>query len=111
MSAKTAPDGSEARISEHAGALQLAGVLDYRSAPALRGQGKKLIEAAPTGVVRLDCAGVTHSSSVGLALLLAFMRDAKACHKVLAIAHLPQEMRQIAEVSGISALLAVATAR
>jgi len=96
---------SEARIEAGAGSLQLFGVLDYRSAPGLREQGKRLIEAEAAGKIRLDCSEVTHSSSVGLALLLAFLRDAKKARKTLSIIHLPEEMRQIAQVSGVTDLL------
>jgi len=97
----------ETRIeTSQAGVLQLVGVLDYLSAPALREQGRRLIAAEPAAQIQIDCSGVTHSSSVGLALLLAFMRDAKTERKTLGICHLPAEMRQIAQVSGIVGLLA-----
>jgi len=99
---------SDARIEAQADNLKLFGVLDYLTAPKLREQGKKLIGAAKTAAIQIDCSGVTHSSSVGLALLLAFMRDAKASGKTLSIRHLPEEMRQIAQVSGIVGLLATA---
>jgi len=97
-----------AHIEASAGVLQLVGVLDYLSAPKLREQGKRLINEGKSNAMTLDCSGVTHSSSVGLALLLAFMRDAKAAGKSLKIGHLPNEMRQIAGVSGILELLDLA---
>ncbi|KXU36804.1 anti-anti-sigma factor [Ventosimonas gracilis] len=96
---------SDARIEAQADHLQLFGVLDYLTAPKLREQGKKLIGATKATAIQIDCSGVTHSSSVGLALLLGFMRDAKALGKTLAIGHLPEEMRQIAQVSGIAGIL------
>jgi len=99
---------SAARIEALEGKLQLGGVLDYSSAPALREQGRRLIAAHKAASLSLDCSAVTHSSSVGLALLLAFMRDAKECGKTLTLCHLPYEMQQIAQVSGITALLGLA---
>ncbi|MNF16501.1 hypothetical protein D3C80_2195430 [compost metagenome] len=53
----------------------------------------------------IDCAGVEKSSSVGLALLLAFMRDAGAAGKNLTVRGLPADMRQIAQVSELLELL------
>ena len=87
------------------GVLQLVGVLDFRTGAALRDEGEKLIRAAAASTVVVDCAGVEHSSSVGLSLLLAYMRVAKQAGKTLAVRALPAEMRQIAEVSGLLAIL------
>ncbi|MGY4533835.1 phospholipid transport system transporter-binding protein [Pseudomonas sp. TE3786] len=87
------------------GTLQLVGVLDFRSGAVLRAEGEKLIRATPATTVVVDCAAVEHSSSVGLSLLLAYMRVAKAAGKTLSVRALPLEMRQIAEVSGLLEIL------
>jgi phospholipid transport system transporter-binding protein len=97
---------SEASIRQGAaGELWLAGVLDYRSGPALREAGRQLISQNPVSALSLSCAQVEKSSSVGLALLLAFMRDAKAANKSLELRDLPDDMRDIAQVSGLLELL------
>ena len=41
----------------------------------------------------------------GLALLLAFMRDARKAGRELTISALPDDMREIAQVSGLLELL------
>lgn len=97
---------SEASIREGAaGELLLAGVLDYRSCPLLREAGRKLISQNAAPALSLSCAQVTKSNSVGLALLLAFMRDAAAANKALVLRDLPADMREIAQVSGLLELL------
>lgn len=96
---------SAVRLGE-AGELLLSGVLDYRSGPVLRKQGQALIKSSTAPAVVLDCAGVEKSSSVGLSLLLAFMRDAAAAGKAVSIRALPDDMREIAQVSGLTELLA-----
>ncbi|MBT8766229.1 STAS domain-containing protein [Metapseudomonas boanensis] len=97
---------SEARIDQVApGELRLAGVLDFNTGPQLREAGGKLIGASTGDRVLVDLSGVEKSSSVGLALLLAFMRDAQAAGKTLAFRGLPDDMRQIAEVSNLTELL------
>ncbi len=97
---------SEASLTLAAdGVLSLVGVLDYRSGPALREQGRKLITGCAQASVLLDCEGVSKSSSVGLALVLAFMRDARGAGKQLALRNLPEDMREIAQVSGLGDLL------
>ena len=97
---------SEAAIRQgNAGELLLSGVLDYRSGPVLREQGGRLIAANTASELVLDCAAVEKSSSVGLSLLLAFMRDAQAVGKRLKVRGLPQDMQGIARVSGLHELL------
>ena len=85
--------------------LSLAGTLDFRSGPALREQGKSLIASSQTASLVLDCSAVVRSSSVGLSLLLGFMRDASASGKTVELRGLPHEMREIAEVYGLDEIL------
>ena len=100
---------SQAAISESApGLLRLVGVIDYVSGPALREQGAKLIGASQAQSLVLDCAGVEKSSSVGLALLLAWLRDARKAGCSLQIQALPADLKQIAQVSGALELLPLA---
>ncbi|RJG11889.1 STAS domain-containing protein [Pseudomonas cavernicola] len=97
---------SDAAIRQEAdGVLQLAGVLDFRSGPLLRTEGERLIRAAKPAALVLDCSAVVHSSSVGLSLLLAFMRVAQSAGKTMTVRALPIEMHQIAQVSGLTELL------
>lgn len=97
---------SQAGIAEQApGVLRLAGVLDYRTGPALRAQGGRLIAASQGDRCVIDCAEVEKSSSVGLSLLLAFMRDAVGAGKTLVVRGLPQDMQEIAKVSGLLEIL------
>ncbi|WXL26707.1 STAS domain-containing protein [Ectopseudomonas mendocina] len=93
---------SQAAIREvTAGVFELAGVLDYSSGPALRKQGGSLIKATAASECVIDCTAVSKSSSVGLSLLLAYMRDASAAGKQLTVRGLPKDMREIAGVSGL----------
>lgn len=89
------------------GELKLTGVLDYRTGPHLRKQGAALIKSGDLSEPTLDCSGVEKSSSVGLALLLAFMRDARDAGKSITVQSLPEDMRQIARVSGVTELLGI----
>jgi phospholipid transport system transporter-binding protein len=98
---------SESAVSMgEAGELMLSGVLDYRTGPDLRKQGQALIKSSKAPALVLDCSGVQKSSSVGLSLLLCFMRDAQAAGKALSIRALPDDMREIAQVSELTELLA-----
>jgi len=98
---------SRAAIIGEGARLQLSGVLDHANVPTLREQGRALIGQGK-GPLVLDCAGVERSNSAGLALLLAWLRDAQAAGRPLTIASLPSELRQIADVSDALALLPLA---
>ncbi|KPW17551.1 STAS domain-containing protein [Pseudomonas cannabina pv. alisalensis] len=87
------------------GELKLIGVLDFRSGPQLRKQGAALIKSGDLTELTLDCSEVEKSSSVGLALVLAFMRDARDAGKSLTVRSLRHDMREIARVSGLTELL------
>jgi phospholipid transport system transporter-binding protein len=90
---------------DETGELRLSGVLDYRTGPSLREQGQALIKASKAASVVVDCSAVEKSSSVGLSLLLCFMRDAEAAGKALSIRAMPEDMREIAQVSELTELL------
>jgi len=95
---------SAVRLGEN-GELLLSGVLDYRTGPALRKQGQALIKSASAAELVFDCSAVHKSSSVGLSLLLCFMRDAHAAGKAWSIRGMPDDMREIAQVSELTELL------
>jgi phospholipid transport system transporter-binding protein len=96
---------SAVRMNE-TGELLLSGVLDYRTGPDLRKQGGALIKSSTASALVVDCSAVVKSSSVGLSLLLCFMRDAEAAGKALSIRAMPEDMREIAQVSELTELLA-----
>jgi len=86
--------------------LLLSGVLDYRTGADLRKQGQALIKSSKATSLVIDCSAVKKSSSVGLSLLLCFMRDANAAGKAVSIRAMPEDMREIAQVSELTELLA-----
>jgi len=96
---------SQAAVSlDASGRLCLSGVLDYRSGAALRSQGQQLIKGSSASQLLVDCSAVSKSSSVGVSLLLGFMRDAAQAGKPMKVSGLPRDMAQIADVSGVRSL-------
>lgn len=99
---------SSAAIVEQApGVLALSGILDHHSGPALREQGGRLIRDTQASSCLIDCSAVEKSSSVGLSLLLCYMRDARAAGKALSVRELPQDMNGIAKVCELQHVLPV----
>lgn len=84
--------------------LYLTGELDHASVMQLREQAGRLL-ASVEQPLTLDCSGVRRANSAGLALLLALLRDAQQLDKQLTLNELPNDMRQMAHVCELTALL------
>lgn len=92
-------------LEQSPGELALAGCLDYRNGKALSLAGRQLIQSSSAKQIMLDCAAVTRSSSVGLALILSLIRSANTANKTLLIKSLTEDLAQIAKFSGVMDLL------
>lgn len=63
------------------------------------------------GARQVDLAEVTEMDSALLALLLAWLREAKAQRRELAFLNLPESLQTIARLYGVDGLLPVSSAR
>ena len=85
-----------------------AGELTMVSAPAVLEDGRRLARA---GDMVVDFAGVTVADSAALALLLDWMRCARAAGNRLAVRGLPAAMASLAALYDIDPLLPLEGAR
>ena len=85
-----------------------AGELTMVSAPAVLEDGRRLARA---GDMVVDFAGVTVADSAALALLLDWMRCARAAGNRLAVRGLPAAMASLAALYDIDALLPLESAK
>lgn len=91
------------------GQLLLKGQLDYRSGKVLFEQGKMLIKQSPANELTLDCSAVTRTSSVGVALILSLVRQAKQLDKKLTILNLTKDLEEIASFTDVKSVLPLAS--
>ena len=87
--------------------MLVSGVLTLASVAADLAQGKTAIAE---GARSVDLAGVGELDSSALALLLAWLREAKRLGCELAFVNLPQGLTTIARLYGVAELLPVAAA-
>ncbi|MCC5856791.1 MAG: STAS domain-containing protein [Ectothiorhodospiraceae bacterium] len=80
----------------------LRGDLSVETARMFWEQGHRLLGG--TGLV-LDLAGVERADSAGLAALVALTREARAGGIRLSFVNIPAQLRNLASVSGVEALL------
>ncbi|HEX6691022.1 MAG TPA: STAS domain-containing protein [Burkholderiales bacterium] len=93
-------------IRREAGRLLLSGPVTLGNVAELLEAGRR--ELAADGVATVDLAGVTDLDSSALALLLAWLRDARAAGRSLAFVNLPEGLRTIARLYGVEDLLPAA---
>ena len=87
--------------------MVVSGPLTLANVAAALGEGKDAIGA---GARRVDLGGVGELDSSALALLLAWLREAKRRGTDLAFTNLPQGLTTIARLYGVADLLPAAPA-
>jgi phospholipid transport system transporter-binding protein len=80
----------------------VSGPVTLANAAALLEEGRRHLA---DGVQTVDLGEVSEMDSALLALLLAWLRDARQRERPLAFAHLPESLRTIARLYGVDRLL------
>lgn len=78
----------------------VSGVIDVKNAMKLKAKGEALMKKLDSTVV-IDLSGVEHSGSVGVSVMLAWMRTAAAAGKQIEFRDMPTKMFDVARVSGL----------
>jgi phospholipid transport system transporter-binding protein len=94
-------------IRREADRLVVSGALTLATVAADLGAGRAAIAE---GARSVDLAQVVELDSSALALLLAWLREAKRLGRDLAFTNLPRGLTTIAQLYGVAELLPVATA-
>jgi phospholipid transport system transporter-binding protein len=97
---------TRASVAINGDVLSIIGVLDFESIAEVDAQGQQWVVGNAPAQCRVDLAGVTYCSSVGIALVLGWMRTAQKAGKTLSIQNTPADMLALARVSGLDSLLA-----
>lgn len=82
----------------------MTGPVTFGSAGALLEAGRQQFDGKAAVVVNLQ--GVTQADSAGLALLLEWLRQARADGRAMTFTGLPEKLLAIARLSGVEAILA-----
>lgn len=96
---------TRATLSTEQNTLKLSGILDYESVLAIDAQGRDWLRTSAPQDCSVDLSMVTYSNSVGIALLLGWLRIAREHKKNLKIFPLPQNIKALAKVSGLDEIL------
>lgn len=88
--------------------LAVSGVVDVNNAMALKVEGEAMLKSMGERFV-IDMADVEQSSSVGVSLMLCWMRAAREAQKELTFRNMPSKMFDVARVSGLDEVLPLAS--
>ena len=94
---------ASAILQEDNTVLALTGELSFTTAPDLLDSQQDLFNRRDQLII--DCQQVSRSDSAGLALLIEWLRQAKRYNCQLSFRNLPQQLLDIARVSGVESLL------
>ena len=91
-------------IRREGGRILVSGPVTLANVAVVLEEGRRHLEE---GVRAVDLGEITEMDSSLLAVMLAWMRDAKARGGELVFANLPESLRTIARLYGVDALLPV----
>jgi phospholipid transport system transporter-binding protein len=81
------------------------GALAFANAKRARSEGLHALRTSNAPELEVDCSGVTHSDSAGLAVLLDWMAIMKREGRPLRFAGLPPGLLAVARISGVEEML------
>ncbi len=96
---------SRVAIAINGDTLAISGVLDFESVLDIDQSGQQWVTGPAPAQCAIDLAAVTYCSSVGIALMLGWLRAAQQGAKVLTIKNIPADMLALASVSGLDTVL------
>lgn len=85
--------------------LSVSGELDFESVLEIDAAGQQWLTDVAPAQCQLDLAAVSYASSVGIALVLGWMRAAQRAGRTLTLKNTPADMLALAHVSGLESLL------
>lgn len=97
-----------ASMSIEGDTLRLTGVLDFETVVGLDTQGREWLQGPAPAQCFIDLAAISYCSSVGVALVLGWLRCAQQQQKHLNVRHMPADMLALAQVGGLETILSAA---
>ncbi len=87
------------------GGFVARGALTFTNAKRARNEGLHALHTSTARDLQVDCSGIAHSDSAGLAVLLDWLAAMKKEGRPLCFANLPQGLLAVARISGVEEML------
>lgn len=99
---------SSGQISGAGGRYQISGELSFSTVNAVLAESRETLFVTREPQLELDLGAVSRADSAGLALLIQWLRMARAQQSEIRFLHLPQQLLAIARTGELEALLPIA---
>jgi phospholipid transport system transporter-binding protein len=87
------------------GRFAARGALTFANARRARSEGLHVLHTSSARDLEVDCSGIAHSDSAGLAVLLDWLAAMKKEGRPLCFTHLPPGLLAVARISGVEQML------
>jgi phospholipid transport system transporter-binding protein len=88
--------------------ILVKGALTFDTARRAREAGLQILRASRSGdAISVDCSGVDHSDSAGLAVLLDWLANATAQGRGIQFSNLPAGIQAAAKISDVESMLSL----
>jgi phospholipid transport system transporter-binding protein len=92
-------------VTSAPGRFAVRGALTFANARRARSEGLHALRTSSARDLEMDCAGIAHSDSAGLAVMLDWMAIMKREGRPLCFSHLPAGLLAVARISGVEEML------
>jgi phospholipid transport system transporter-binding protein len=100
-------DGETVQVQQAApDRMTVSGALTFATARRAYDAGLRVMRSGSTQPLHVDCAGVTHSDSAGLAVLIDWLAQGTRINRQVLFANVPPGIRAAAKISDVEFLLA-----
>ena len=86
--------------------LTVSGALTFETAKRAHDAGLRVVRSGSTEPLQVDFAGVTHSDSAGLAVLIDWLAQGARIDRKVSFANIPAGIRAAAKISDVEFLFA-----
>lgn len=108
---KAAPGAANAEATvEGDGALTVRGVLSFDTVPGVFAKSAAWVETSQ-GAITIDLKNVERADSAGLALLIEWLQMARRQNRELSFRNVPEQVRSLIRVNGLTNALGVGSSR
>lgn len=101
-----AKHGEGRAVPQGDGVLRVSGALTFETVPDIFDGSLAWLQKA-NGAVTIDLDGIERADSAGLALLVEWLRRARATGRDVKFVNVPAQMRQLIRVNGLNRALGI----
>lgn len=109
-SANAVPEATAEATMDGDGTMTVRGVLSFDTVPEVFAKSAAWVQKSQ-GAITIDLKNVDRADSAGLALLVEWLQLARRRNRELTFANVPEQVRSLIRVNGLSTALGISSSR